>query len=444
MFDTVTSARALMGVSLGFHICFVTVGIGLPLLLLIAEGIALRTGDQTYRQMAKRWTRVFVLLFAVGAVTGTILSFELGLLWPTWMDFSGGIIGFIFTLEGVAFFTEAIFLGLYVFGWDRLSPVTHWLCSIPLVISSAASAFLIISVNGWMNQPDGFDVVNGEVTNIDPIDAMFNAAMPYEVMHGTMAAYVATGFAVAGVYAIAMLRGDRSEYVRKALVLGLAVAAVFIPLEVTSGHFSGRFLAHNEPEKFAAMEGQFETEEGASLFLGGYPDTEDKKMRFAIEIPKLASFLAFEDFDAEVQGLNDFPQDEIPDARLVHFPFQAMVGIGFFMLFVVAWFFGFAWWRKRIDPDRLQLLAVAATLPLGFVAVEAGWFVTEFGRQPWIIYQVMRTSEGATMREGIGFILLVFILVYIALTAALALLLLREGRRPLELEAPPKEAPDAA
>lgn len=430
--------------SLGYHICFAVLGVGIPLLLLIAEGIALRTGDQTYRQMAKRWTRVFVLLFAVGAVTGTILSFQLGLLWPTWMDFSGGIVGFIFTIEGVAFFTEAIFLGLYVFGWDRLSPVTHWLCSIPLVISSAASAFLIISVNGWMNQPDGFDVVDGEVVNIDPIDAMFNAAMPYEVVHGTMAAYVATGFAVAGVYAIAMLRGDRSEYVRKALVLGLAVAAVFIPLEITSGHFSGRFLAHNEPEKFAAMEGQFETEEGASLFLGGYPDTEDKKMRFAIEIPKLASFLAFEDFDAEVQGLNDFPQDEIPDARLVHFPFQAMVGIGFFMLFVVAWFFGLAWLRKRIDPGRLLLLAIAATLPLGFVAVEAGWFVTEFGRQPWIIYQVMRTSDAATPREGIGFILLVFILVYIALTAALALLLLREGRRPLELEAPPKEAPDAA
>jgi cytochrome d ubiquinol oxidase subunit I len=433
-----------MGVSLGFHICFVTVGIGLPLLLLIAEGIALRTGDETYRQMAKRWTRVFVLLFAVGAVTGTILSFELGLLWPTWMDFSGGIIGFIFTLEGVAFFTEAIFLGLYVFGWDRLSPVTHWLCSIPLVISSAASAFLVISVNGWMNQPDGFEVVNGVVTNIDPIDAMFNAAMPYQVTHGTIAAYVATGFAVAGVYAIAMLRGDRSEYVRKALVLGLAMAAVFIPLQIISGHVSGRFLADNEPEKFAAMEGQFETEEGASLFIGGYPDTEDKKMRFAIEIPKLASFLAFEDFDAEVQGLNDFPQDEIPDARLVHFPFQAMVGIGFFMLFVVTWFFGLAWLRKRIDPGRLLLLAIAATLPLGFVAIEAGWFVTEFGRQPWVIYQVMRTSDAATPREGIGFILLVFILIYIALTAALAFLLLREGRRPLELEAQPKEAPDAA
>ncbi len=433
-----------MGVSLGFHICFATVGIGLPLLLCIAEGLALRTGNEVYRQMAMRWGRIAALLFAVGAVSGTIISFELGLLWPTWMDFSGGIIGFAFALEGFAFFIEAIFLGLYVFGWERLSPVAHWLCSIPLVISSAASAFLVISVNGWMNQPKGFDVVDGEAVNIDPIAAMFNDAMPYEVSHGTIAAYVATGFAVAGVYAIAMLRGDRSEYVRKALVLALAVAAVFIPLEIMGGDLSARFLAHNEPAKFAAMEAQFETEEGAPLRIGGYPDTDAKETRFAIEIPKLASLMAFEDVDAKVVGLNDFRQDWIPDARLVHFPFQVMVGIGFFMLFVVAWFFGLAWWRWRIDPGRLLLMAVAATLPLGFVAIEAGWFVTEFGRQPWIIYRVGLTSGSATPREGIGFILLVFILVYIALTAALALLLLRERRRPLELGAAPKEATDAA
>ncbi len=443
VFDTVTSARALIGMSLGFHICFATIGVGIPLLLLIAEGMFLRTGDETYRQMAKRWGRVAVLLFAIGAVSGTIVAFELGLLWPTWMDFSGGIIGLPFLIDGFAFFIEAIFLGLYIYGWDRLSPVAHWLCAFPILVSSAVSAFVIITVNSWMNQPDGFDVINGVVTNIDPIDAMFNAAVPYEVSHGALASYAATGFAVAGVFAIAMLRGDRSEYVKKALLLGLVVAAVFAPLQVVTGHLSTRFVAHNEPEKFAAMEGQFETEEGAPLRIGGFPDRGDKTTRFAIEIPNLGSFLAFEDFDAEIRGLNSFPQDEIPDVRLVHYSFQVMIAIGFFMLFVVAWFFGLAWWRKRIDPGRLQLLAIAATLPLGFVAVNVGWFVTEFGRQPWIIYQVMRTSEGATMREGIGFVLLAFILVYIALTAALALLLLRERRRPLEL-APPTEAPDAA
>ncbi|MDP2949386.1 MAG: cytochrome ubiquinol oxidase subunit I [Chloroflexota bacterium] len=432
MFDTVTSARALMGLSLAFHIIFATIGIGLPLLLLIAEGIALRSGDETYLRMAKRWGRVAAVLFAVGAVSGTILSFEFGLLWPTWIEFSGGIIGFPFALEGFAFFTEAIFLALYIYGWDRLSPKAHWLCTIPLVVSSAASAFFVISANAWMNQPAGFEVINGKAVNVDPIAAMFNSAMPYQVTHGTLASYVATGFAVAGVYAIAMLRGDRSDYNKKALVLGLAVAAVFTPLQIVSGDLSGRFLAHHQPEKFAAMEGQFETEKGAPLRIGGFPDPEDKTTRYAIEVPKLGSFLAFEDFNAEVRGLNSFPQDDIPDARLVHPFFQVMVGIAFFMLFVVVWFFGLAWWRKRIDPGRLLLLAVAVTVPLGFVAIEAGWFVTEFGRQPWIIYHLMRTADGSTPREGIAWVLMVFALVYVALAAGLALLLLREQRRPLE------------
>ena len=443
MFDTVTSARALMGMSLAFHIVFTAIGIGLPLLFLIAEGISLRTGNEEYRQMARRWGRTAGVLFAVGAVSGTLLSFEFGLLWPTWMEFSGGIIGFIFGLEGFAFFTEAIFLGLYLYGWDRLSPRAHWLCSIPIVISSAASAFFVISANGWMNQPTGFDVVDGKPVNIEPLAVMFNKAMPYEVTHGTLASYVAAGFAVAAVYAFAMLRGDRSDYNKKALVLALVVAAVFAPLQVVSGDLSARFLAHNQPEKFAALEGQFETEKGAPLRIGGWPDTEDKTTRFAIEIPKAASLLAFEDVDAEVRGLNSFPEGNIPDARLVHPWFQAMVAIGSFMVLVVAWFFGLAWWRKRIEPGRLLLLAVMAAAPLSFLAIEAGWCLTEFGRQPWIIYHVMRTADGATPREGIAWILMLFALVYVALAAGLALLLFREQRRPLKPLGPLRRISDA-
>jgi len=443
VFDTVTSARALMGMSLAFHIVFTAIGIGLPLLFLIAEGISLRTGNEEYRQMARRWGRTAGVLFAVGAVSGTLLSFEFGLLWPTWMEFSGGIIGFIFGLEGFAFFTEAIFLGLYLYGWDRLSPRAHWLCSIPIVISSAASAFFVISANGWMNQPTGFDVVDGKPVNIEPLAVMFNKAMPYEVTHGTLASYVAAGFAVAAVYAFAMLRGDRSDYNKKALVLALVVAAVFAPLQVVSGDLSARFLAHNQPEKFAALEGQFETEKGAPLRIGGWPDTEDKTTRFAIEIPKAASLLAFEDVDAEVRGLNSFPEGNIPDARLVHPWFQAMVAIGSFMVLVVAWFFGLAWWRKRIEPGRLLLLAVMAAAPLSFLAIEAGWCLTEFGRQPWIIYHVMRTADGATPREGIAWILMLFALVYVALAAGLALLLFREQRRPLKPLGPLRRISDA-
>jgi cytochrome d ubiquinol oxidase subunit I len=411
--------------SLGFHICFTAIGIGLPLMLLIAEGLWLRTGDETYRLMAQRWARVAGVLFAVGAVSGTILSFEFGLLWPTWMDFSGSIIGIPFALEGFAFFTEAIFLALYLYGWDRLSPVAHWLCTVPLVVSSAASALFVISTNAWMNQPRGFEVAGGKAVNVDPWAAMFNPAMPYEVAHGTMASYVVAGFAVAGVYALAMLRGDRSRYVRKALVLGLAVGAVATPLQIVSGDLSARFLAHNQPEKFAAMEAQFDTESGAPLRIGGIPDPGAGKTRYAIEIPKLASFLAFEDFDAEIKGLNSFPEDAVPNARITHFSFQAMVGIGMFMLFVAAWFWGLALWKRRVDPGRLLLLAIVATAPLGFVALEAGWFVTEFGRQPWVIYHLMRTSDAATPRDGIFYVFLLFLFVYVALAAGLGLLLLR-------------------
>lgn len=443
MFDTVTSARALMGLSLAFHIVFAMFGIGLPLMLLIVEGIGLRTGNAIYREMARAWARPLAVLFAVGAVSGTILSFEFGLLWPTWMEFSGAIIGLPFALEGFAFFTEAIFLGLYLFGWDRLSPRAHWLCTIPLVVSSALSAFFVISANAWMNQPEGFEVVEGKAVNVDPLAAMLNDAMPYQVVHGTLPAYVVTGFAVAAVYAFAMLRGDRSAYNRKALAVAMAVAAVATPLQIVSGDLSARFLAHQQPEKFAAMEAQFETERGAPLRIGGIPDPDDGTVRYAIEIPKLASFLAFGDFDAEIRGLNSFPQSDVPDVRIVHYSFQAMVGIGFLLLFVSLWFWAATWWRKRVDPGRALLGAIVAAGPLGIVALQAGWFVTEFGRQPWIIYRLMRVEEAATPREGIGFVFLVFTLVYVALTIGLGLILLRErgrGARSAALQEAPRVA----
>ncbi|MGD0765468.1 MAG: cytochrome ubiquinol oxidase subunit I, partial [Dehalococcoidia bacterium] len=243
MFDTVHSARALMGMALGFHITFATVGIGVPVLLFAAEGLYLRTGKDFYRQMAKRWAVVTGTLFAVGAVSGTILSFSFGLLWPRWMDFAGGIIGLPLFLEGFAFFTEAIFLGIYLYSWEKLSPKAHWLCTIPIAVAALASGFFIISVNSWMNQPTGFDVVNGAVANVEPWAAMLtNAALPYEFIHGALAAYVAVGLAVAGVYALAMLRGDHSEYNKKAIVLGLALVAVFSPLQVVTGDLSARHL----------------------------------------------------------------------------------------------------------------------------------------------------------------------------------------------------------
>ncbi len=413
-----------MGLSLAFHICFTAIGIGLPLMLFLAEGLSLRTGNEDYRVMARRWTRIAAVLFAIGAVSGTILSFEFGLLWAPFMDRWGEVFGFPFALEGFAFFTEAIFLGIYMFGWSKLSRRAHWLVTIPIAISSAASAFFVISANSWMNMPAGFKLVDGRLTNVDPVAAIFNAAMPYEVIHGTMAAYVATGFALAGFYALAMLRGNRSDYNRRALLLTLAVGAVAIPLQIVSGDFSARFVADRQPAKFAALEGQFKTETGAPLRIGGIPDTGANETRFAIDIPKFGSFLAFRNFDAEVKGLDAFPPDQRPNPLLTHLSFQAMVGLGFYMLFVGGGFYAWRLIKGAFPLGRNVLLLIVTTLPMGFIAIEAGWFVTEFGRQPWIVYGVMRVSDAATMQSGVVYLLIVFSLVYVALTAGLLLLLL--------------------
>jgi len=430
VFDTLHAARALMGTSLGFHIVFAALGIGIPVLLCIAEGLWLRTGDPMYRDLAVRWGKVAAVLFAIGAVSGTVLSFEFGLLWPRFMDFAGAVIGFPFALEGFAFFTEAIFLGLYLFGWDRLSPRTHWLCTFPIIISSAASAFFVVSVNAWMNTPGGFDVANGVVTSVRPVDAMFTKAMPTQVAHATMSSYMATAFGVAGIYALAMLRGDRSRYNRHALSIALAVAIVASVLQVVSGDFAAKMVAHQQPVKFAAMEGQWQTEKGAPLRIGGYPDPGDRTTRYAIEIPKALSFLGFYDFNHVVRGLDEFPRDQQPDPRLVHFPFQIMVGVGFFMLAAAAWFWIGVYLRKRIEPEWWLLAALAVCMVLGFVAIEMGWFVTEFGRQPYVVQDVMRTSEAVTPREGVWVLLVLFSSIYVALTAGLALLLLRQRGYP--------------
>jgi len=419
-----------MGFSLAFHTFFTPLGIGLPLLLFITEGLGLKTGDQRYMRLARGWTPVAGLLFAVGAVSGTVLSFELGLLWPKFMDYAGGIIGMPFSLEGFAFFTEAIFLAIYIYGWDRFRPRTHWLIGIPIVISSALSAIFVISANAWMNTPEGFEIIDGQVANVDPWDAMFNAAWLHEAIHGTLASYVVTGFAVAAVYAFFILRGRRDWQTRLGLHVAMGMAAVAIVLQIVSGDLAARRVAELQPEKFAAMEGQYETERRAPLRIGGIPI--DGKTRFAIEIPGMLSYLGYRDFDAEVTGLNDFPQDEIPNELLVHLSFQVMVGSGFFMLFIGAWYW-FIRWRRRgraFEPGKWLLRAVIVSGFLSFVAIQAGWFVTEFGRQPWVVRGFLRTSEGATERDGIQVFFILFVLLYIVVSAGLITALIRWPRKP--------------
>lgn len=418
-------ARAQMGLSLAFHIVFAVIGIGVPVLMVAAEGLWLRTGDRTYRTLARQWAKGTAILFAVGAVSGTVLSFELGLLWPEFMAYAGSIIGLPFSLEGFAFFTEAIFLGIYLYAWDRVRPLVHWLAGVMVAVSGLASAVFVVAANAWMNAPTGFDIVDGRVVNVDPIAAMLNPAAAQQIVHMALAAYVATGFGVAGIHAWFLLRDRGSAFHRRAFAIALAMGAITTPLQIVSGDLIARMVAERQPVKFAAMEGHYRTQAGAPLTLGGLPDDDTMTTRFAIHIPYGLSLLAQHDPQAVVVGLEEFPRDEWPPVAAVHVSFQVMVAAGTALLALSAWA-GWLAWRRRALPDaRLFLKASVAATPLGFIAIEAGWMVTELGRQPWIIYGVMRTADAVTPMPGLAVPFTVFTALYVMLTVILVVLLRR-------------------
>lgn len=427
--ETLLAARAQMEVSLGFHMIFAALGIGMPLLLLIAEGLWLKTGLPHYRDLARQWAKATALTFAVGAVSGTALSFELGLLWPNFMNFAGPTIGSAFTLEGFAFFIEAIFLGLYLYGWDRLSRRGHFLTGIPIALSGLASGILVVAVNAWMQYP-ALDAAGQP--RMDPLAPFASPAWLHMSLHSSLSTYMATGFAVAGVYALGMLRGRRDAYHRSGLRIAMAVAVVSALLQPLSGDISARAVAELQPTKLAAMEAVFHTERGAPLLIGGLPDVEREEVNYAIRIPRGLSFLAYHDFNAEVKGLDQVRREDWPNVTITHVAFQIMVGCGFLLAAVALLYWLFEWRRKRTSEpanlrtgERALLRTLLFVAPLGFVALEAGWIVTEVGRQPWVINGIMRTAEAVTPVAGVPLTLFGFSVLYTILGAALAMLLRR-------------------
>jgi cytochrome d ubiquinol oxidase subunit I len=419
-------ARSQMGMSLAFHIIFAVIGMAMPLLMAVSEGCYLWTKQSIYLELSKRWAAGTAILFAVGAVSGTVLSFELGLLWPKFMEYAGAIIGMPFSLEGFAFFTEAIFLGIYLYGWNRISPVLHWLAGIVVAISGVFSAVFVVLANSWMNAPTGFNLVNGKPVNIDPIAAMLNPASLHETIHMLLAAYVATAFLVAGVHAFFLLRDPKSVFHRASCSIALVVACVSIPLQMFSGDFAARELAKLEPPKLAAMEAHYKTATSVPLLIGGIPDDANGNVNGAIEIPYGLSLLVGYTPATKVIGLEDYPRDQWPNVPLVHWSFDIMVGTGSLMLAVAAWV-AWSWWRTRRLPDNKWLLrALVGCSPLGFIAVETGWFVTELGRQPWIIYGVMRTKDAVTPMPGLVVPFTTFTIVYLLLAVIVIFLLRRQ------------------
>ncbi|PYE48030.1 cytochrome ubiquinol oxidase subunit I [Paenibacillus barcinonensis] len=432
--DTVLWSRLVTGLTLGFHVIFATLGVGIPLMISIAELIGIRKRDPHYILMAKRWSRGFVISVAVGVVTGTAISLQLALVWPNFMKLAGNVIALPLFMEVFAFFFEAIFLGIYLYTWDRFkNPYIHWLLSIPVVAGAGMSAVFITTVNGFMNQPEGFVMQAGQFLAVNPVQAMLNTASFSKVFHVLSSAYVTGAALLAGIAALAMLRRGPSAYHQKGLKLMMAVVLVFSLLNTLAGDVSAKFLAEHQPEKLAAAEWHFETESGADLILLGWLNAEHEIIG-ALHLPKVLSFLAFGDFNAEVTGLNEFPPDEQPPL-LVHYLFDLMAGIGFALLAVSALYFLFVFWKKRNALNKWLLRLVALSAPLAFLAVEMGWFYAEIGRQPWIIRGYMRVEEAATTSPSVRILFFVFLLLYIVLGVICALVLKRLfNNNPAELE----------
>ncbi|MER7005115.1 cytochrome ubiquinol oxidase subunit I [Dactylosporangium sp. NPDC000555] len=420
------AARIQMALSLGWHIIIASFGVAMPAITLFMEWRGHRTGDVHYRLLARRWARAMGVLFAVGAVSGTVLSFEMGLLWPGLMGTYGQVIGLPFTLEGFAFFIEAIFLGIYLYGWDRLSARAHMWSAVPVLIAGIVGTFCVVSANAWMNQPRGFDLVDGRITGVDPLGAMFNPATGPQSVHMMVAAFMVTGFCMAAVYAVGMLRGRTDRYHRLGFLVPFTVAAVMAPVQVGVGDWAAHHVATHQPVKLAAMEGLYETQRGAPLHLGGV--AIDGELRYAIEIPNALSLLAHWDPNAEIAGLNTVPADQRPPVNVVHWSFQLMVGAGFAMLAVAA-AFAFIWrWRRGWLTNRWFLRAAALCGPAAVLALEAGWTTTEVGRQPWVVYGVLRTHDAVNTAPGLRTGLVVVLVVYTLLTVATVYVLRRLAR----------------
>jgi cytochrome d ubiquinol oxidase subunit I len=419
-------ARSQMGMSLAFHIIFAAIGVALPLMMCIAEWLWLKTGDDVYHELAKRWSKGAAILFAVGAVSGTVLSFELGLLWPGFMKWSGEIIGLPFALEGFAFFTEAIFLGIYLYGWKLIPKRAHLAAGIIVSLSGAMSAFFVVLANGWMNTPTGFRIVDGKAVDIQPVVAMFNPAGLPEAAHMIIAAYAATAFLAGGIHAF-MLRKDRSNiFHRRALAIALALGGSMAIVQPFSGDILAQMVARSQPIKLAAMEAHFETRRGAPIIIGGIPDVAKSEVHYGIEIPYGLSLLSFHDPNAEVKGLKDFPKENWPNVPIVHYNFQVMVACGTAMMLIALWG-GIIWWKQRSLPDSdLYLKALILTSPLGFVALETGWMVTELGRQPWVVHNIIRTRDAATPMPGLIFPFTTFCVLYIFLMLIVVFLIRRQ------------------
>lgn len=412
-------ARQLQALSFVVHIPLVCFGIAFPAIVLMLHWRYLRTGDELLKVIARRWTKIMVALFAAGVVTGTVLSIEMGLLWPAFTATFGDVFGLAFAIEGFSFFVEAIFIGIYVYGWDRLGRWTHFLSGIPIVIAGITGSLMVIAVNGWMNHPQGFRIEHGQIVDVRPLNALFvNSYFWHEFVHMYLAAFMVTGFLVATAYAVGRLRGRWGRYERTAFSVPFTAAVVAAPVQVLVGDWAAREVATNQPIKLAALEGLGTTTQGAPEHILGY--YTDGHVIWGVEIPNLLSLLAFHNPNATVTGLDTVPAQDQPPVNIVRFAFQTMVGIGTLLALLAVVFFLVVWRRRRLPGGRWFYRAATIAGPFAYLALLGGWVTTEVGRQPWVVYGRMRTAQAVTgatvIPVGYGVLALSYLLLAIGVT----------------------------
>ena len=421
-------ARSQMGASLGFHIIFACFGIAFPTVLLIAHWIGLRRGDPVALLLARRWSKVMAVIFAVGAVSGTVLSYELGLLWPTLMGRFGPAYGIPFSVEAIWFFVEAIFTAIYLYGWRQLPPWVHWWTGVPLVISGVLGALSVVAANSWMNQPSGFTLSHGKIASVDPWAVFFNPATPYEATHMILAAYMVVGFVVAAVYAVGLMRGRNDRYHRLGFLISFGTGAVAAPIQVVFGDSVARVIEKQQPLKFAAMEFVDRTHSHVTEWLGGI--WYQGHVYFGVGIPSFDSILVGYSPNTRVIGWDTVPvKDRPPFPDVIHLAFNVMVAVGFALVVLSAWQGWVYWFRRTIPDTRWFLIPVALSGVGAVVAMESGWIVTEVGRQPWVVYKLLRTSDAVTTAGGVPVTLIVTLGIYAVLTGVTIFvpLLMRAG-----------------
>ncbi|OAT83297.1 cytochrome D ubiquinol oxidase subunit I [Bacillus sp. MKU004] len=432
--DSVILSRMLTSTTLAFHIIFATIGVGVPIMISIAEFMGIKRNDPHYTLLARRWARGFTITVAVGVVTGTAIGLQLSMLWPAFMQVAGQVIALPLFMETFAFFFEAIFLGIYLYTWDRFkNKWIHWLLTIPVMIGSSASALFITTVNAFMNTPQGFELSEGKAINIDPIAAMLNPATPTKVFHVLTTAYLTSALILAGITAFTILKKKGSEYHKKALRLTMVSALIFAFATALAGDLSAKFLAEYQPEKLAAAEWHFETEKNADLIVFGTLD-ENNEVHNEIRLPGFLSFLAGSSFEHEVIGLNETPEDERPPLW-IHYLFDGMVSIGFFSIFISGLFILFWKWKKRNEWNKPLLWGIVASGPLAMLAIEFGWIYAEVGRQPWILRGYMKVADAATKADGVGLTFALFVGLYILLGILCVVVLIKMFKnKPAEAE----------